>query len=253
MKITVCRSKKLDSLVRWSWSWCWMWIWVLALWWATTAVQRDTDDIFGITLTGQVETKSDNYCRIFNSPCCTKVLAIVSRKLKEIVRSRSRESEKIAAVAADRRCGVLRQCNFNNFIWCCARLPWFDWQAVYGGIQRWQIKAFFATIHSAGRASAKITDHLPVRRLDVGRCCHCCSRCLAALWRQLRRDDNHTHTQTLEAQSSTSAQATAASTLTVPTGSPSLFSSLSPSLSANYSPALLTCLLPFASFSYWFV
>lgn len=59
----------------------------------------------------------------------------------------------IAAVAADRRCGVLRQCNFNNFIWCCARLPWFDWQAVYGGIQqRWQIKAFFATIHSAGRA-----------------------------------------------------------------------------------------------------
>lgn len=48
-------------------------------------MQRDTDDIFGITLTGQVETKSDNYCRIFNSPCvCTKVLAIVSRKLKEI-------------------------------------------------------------------------------------------------------------------------------------------------------------------------
>lgn len=31
MKITVCRSKKLDSLVRWSWSWSWCWICVLAL------------------------------------------------------------------------------------------------------------------------------------------------------------------------------------------------------------------------------
>lgn len=66
-------------------------------------MQRDTDDIFGITLTGQVETKSDNYCRIFNSPCvCTKVLAIVSRKLKEIAGKLKSEQVVVGAGAEGR-------------------------------------------------------------------------------------------------------------------------------------------------------
>lgn len=238
-------------------------------------MQRDTDDIFGITLTGQDETKSDNYCRIFNSPCCTKVLAIVSRKLKEIVRSHSR-SWRVAQTPSRRRRSQLLQlidvaascANVISIILSGAARACRDsigkrYTAVSSGDRSKPSSPQFTALG----ASAKITDHLPgqssaVRRLDVGRCCHCCSRCLAALWRQLRRDDNHTHSQTFKAQSSTSARATAASASTPIVSNRSLYLSLSLSLflwlrlslslslSANYSPASLTCLLPFASFSY---
>lgn len=149
----------------------------------------------------------------------------------------------IAAVAADRRCGVLRQCNFNNFIWCCARLPWFDWQAVYGGIQqRWQIKAFFATIHSAGRARRQRSLITCQSLGSLGRWAvlplllqmfSCTLAATETRWQS--HTHSHTHSQTLEAQSSTSAQATAASTLIVSTRSLSLCFSLSLTLSVSFS------------------
>lgn len=127
-------------------------------------MQRDTDDIFGITLTGQDETKSDNYCRIFNSPCCTKVLAIVSRKLKEIVRSHSRSwwsrwrrSQLLQLIDVAASCANVISIILSGAARACRDSIGKRYTAVSSGDRSKPSSPQFTALG----ASAKITDHLP--------------------------------------------------------------------------------------------